>query len=53
MQVRIFRVHIPKAHLPEVRLFCMTIRQMTNRIGAQVASKDTRAIMAATGQDIM
>ena len=41
-----------EAHLLEIRFFCSANRQMTSRTGAQVANRDTRAMMAAIGQDI-
>ena len=40
-------------HSPETRFFCLANRQMTRRTGAQVTSKDTRAMIAAMGQDIV
>lgn len=40
-------------NLPEARLFFLAYRQITRRTGAQVVSKATRAMMAATGQDIV
>lgn len=42
-----------EAHLLEIRFFCSANRQMTSRTGAQVANRDTRAMMAAIGQDIV
>ena len=37
----------------EIRLFRLVKRQIIRSTGAQVASKDSKAIMAATGQDIV
>ena len=44
---------IVKVDSPVVRLLCRANRQMMRSMGAHVTSKDTRAMIAPTGQDIV